>query len=191
MFRIGFFSWVCEIKISPAISINKKCHRHQWFLASSCEWGLPKLIQGMLPPPMVIAEELGKARSSHLPLLKGSKETGLAPDSWAAYGRIESSESRGLHLPRNRTLNSLTWYLIFDVQTASPFVANFYITWLPFLPAWSSFLRATEILSPGLRVLSIPTKKKNSIRFWLYFLVGKFILLGRRVWMWTKFRCFF
>ena len=32
---------VCEIKISPDILINKKCHSHQWFLASKCEWGLP------------------------------------------------------------------------------------------------------------------------------------------------------
>ena len=146
MFRIEFFPWVCEMKISPAISINKKCHSHQWFLVSSCEGGLPKLVQGILPPPMVTAEELGDARSSHLLLLKVNRETGLAPDSWAAYGRIESSESRGLHLPRNRTLNSLTWYLIFDVQTVSPFAANLYTAWLLLLPLWSSFLRATEML---------------------------------------------
>ena len=28
---------------SPDISINKKCHSHQQFLASKYEWGLPKL----------------------------------------------------------------------------------------------------------------------------------------------------
>ena len=32
----------CEMKIFPAILINKKCNSHQRFLASQCEWGLPK-----------------------------------------------------------------------------------------------------------------------------------------------------
>ena len=27
----------CKMKISPAISINKKCHSHQWFRAPKCE----------------------------------------------------------------------------------------------------------------------------------------------------------
>ena len=118
MFRIGFFPRVCEMKISPATSINKKCHSHQWFLVSSCEWGLPKLILGMLPPHMMIAEKLGNASSSRLLLLKVNREPGLAPDGWAVCGRNESSESRGLHLPRSRVLTSLTWYLTFDVQSA-------------------------------------------------------------------------
>ena len=43
--------------------------------------------------------------------------TKQAPDSWGAYGRNEFSEPRDLHLPIHRMLNSLTWYLIFDVQT--------------------------------------------------------------------------
>ena len=85
-----------EMKISPAISINKKSHSHQRFPASRCEWGLPKwntvpVIQ-MLPSSTVIAEELGDggggwgvgyARSSHLPhlplLLKMNQETGFGP----------------------------------------------------------------------------------------------------------------
>ena len=37
----------------------------------------------------------------------------------------------------------------------APFVANLSIAWLPLLPLWSSFLRATEMLSPGLVVLNI------------------------------------
>ena len=69
-------------------------------------------IQRMLPPATVIAEELGKWNS------KVNKETGLAPDSWGAYERNEFSEPRGLHLPIHRMLNSLTCYLIFDVQAA-------------------------------------------------------------------------
>ena len=31
------------MKISPAISIKKKCHSHQWFLTSKCEWTLSEL----------------------------------------------------------------------------------------------------------------------------------------------------
>ena len=49
---------------------------------------------------------------------KVNKETGLAPDSWAAYERNEIREPRGLQVPIQRTLNSSTWYLTFDVQTA-------------------------------------------------------------------------
>ena len=66
----------------------------------------------MLPPPTVIAEELGECKK------QGNKETGLIPDSWDSYERNEFNEPRGLHLPRHRMLNSLTWYLIFEVQTA-------------------------------------------------------------------------
>ena len=54
-------SW-CEMKISPAILINKKCHSHQWFLVSKCELGLPKLWSSKCchhSHLMVIAEELG------------------------------------------------------------------------------------------------------------------------------------
>ena len=32
----------------------------------------------------------------------------------------------------------------------APFVANLYIAWFPLLPPWSSFLRASEMLSPWL-----------------------------------------
>ena len=75
----GFFWFICsfhEMKISPAISINKECHSQQWFLASRCQRGLPKLRSsrcchstGWLP------RSWGNARS------KVNKETGLAPDS--------------------------------------------------------------------------------------------------------------
>ena len=73
------------MKIYPAISINKKCHNHRQFLASKCEWGLPKL---------------------------------------GAYERNEFREPRSLHLPTQRTLNSLIWYLTFDVQIACSLVAQ-------------------------------------------------------------------
>ena len=93
----------CEMKISPAISINKKCHSHQWFLATKCEWGLPKLIQPMLPPSTVIAEELGgmqEAANCHS--LRWTRKQDC-PGSWGAYERNESSEPRDLHLPIHRS----------------------------------------------------------------------------------------
>ena len=158
MFRTGFFPWVCDMKISPATSINKKCHSYQWFLVSSCEWGLPKLIQGMLPPPMVIAEKLGNASSSHLPLLKVNREPGLPPDSWAACGRIESSDSRGLHLPTHRALHSWTWHLIFDVQTPCSLCCKLVYSLTSPADALEQFSQSYWDAVSGLRVLSIPTK---------------------------------
>ena len=76
------------MKISPAILINKKCHSHQWFLASKCEWGLQKLIQRMLPLPQSDwCRAGGNARS------RGNEETGLAPDSWGAMTGMNSVSS--------------------------------------------------------------------------------------------------
>ena len=79
------------------------------------------VIQQMLPPPMVIAEELGECKKQPMPLFKVKKRKQyLAPDSWGAYERNEISEPRGLHLPMHWMLNSLTWFLIFNVQIACP-----------------------------------------------------------------------
>ena len=51
----------CEKKVSLALSIHKKCHSHQRFMASKCQGRLPKLlIHRMLPTPTVIAEDLGE-----------------------------------------------------------------------------------------------------------------------------------
>ena len=149
------------MKISPVI-LNKKCHSRQQFLASKCEWGLPKLIQWMLPLPMVTAPERGDARSCHLPLLKVNKKTRLAPDSWAAYERNEFSGPRGLHLSIHRMhipyINSLTWYLFFNVQTACSLCCKlvYSLTYSCLLGAvFSELLRCCHW---GLRVLNIPTK---------------------------------
>ena len=103
-------------------------------------------------PPQWLLRSWGNARS------KVNKETGLAPES--AYKRNEFSESRGFHLPLHRMLNSLSWYLIWSLMVGlpDPFVAVLHIAWLPILRSWSSFLRATEVLSPRLRVRNIPTK---------------------------------
>ena len=202
------------MKIFPAVSINKKCHNHQQFLASKCEWGLPKFRSSRCcHSPKWLLRSKGNARSSHLPLPKVNKETDLVPDSWGSregngtplqysclenpmdrgarwsalhgvakslvvctswwsalhfhslekemaphssvlawripgtgkpgglpsmglhrvgndwsdlaaaaadevHERKEFSEPRGLHLPIHRMLNSLAWFLTFDVQTA-------------------------------------------------------------------------
>ena len=97
------------MKVSPAISINRTCHSHQWFLASKCEWGLPKLSSsGCCHPPWWQLRSWGNARG------KVNKETRMAPDSWGVYERNEFSEPRDLHLPiHRRILNSLTGYLVF------------------------------------------------------------------------------
>ena len=91
-------------------------------------------------------------------ILPTPHETGSAPDSWGAHARNEFSEPRGLHLPIHRMLNSLTWYLISDVQTACSLCCKFEYSLTCFLLAWSIFTRATEMLSTGLRVLNMSTK---------------------------------
>ena len=110
------------------------------------------VIQGVWPPPpMVIAEGLGDARS------KMNKETQLAPDSWGHGKGVEAVTPR-LHLPTHRMLDALTWYLIFDEQTACSLCCKPVYSLTYPLPPWSSFLRATEMLSPGFGVLNIHTK---------------------------------
>ena len=108
---------LCEMKISPAILINKKCYSHQRFLASKCEWGLPKHWSSRCcQPPQWLLRSWGNAWS------KANKGTELAPDSWGAYERNEFSEPRGLHLPICSMLNSFTWNLIFLI--AAPGIAK-------------------------------------------------------------------
>ena len=159
----------CE-KISPAILINKKCHSHQWFLASKCEWWLPNLRSGRCYHPLQwLLRSWGIARrwtrKQHWPQIAGVAQSrtrlkwlSSSSSSWGAYERDEFSYPRGLHLPIHRIIYSLTWYLIFDVQTAFSLCCKLVASLTSPLPPWSNFLRATEMLSPGLRVLSSPTK---------------------------------
>ena len=93
----------CEMKISPAISLNKKCQSHQRSLAFKCEWGLPKLGSSGCYHPHGDCWGAGGMQVANMPLLKVIKETGLASDSWGAYERNEFSEPRGLHLPIHRS----------------------------------------------------------------------------------------
>ena len=64
------------MKIFPVISINKKSHSHQWFLASRCEWGLPKLRSSRCYQPI-----RGSLRSWANARSKVNKEMGLAPEA--------------------------------------------------------------------------------------------------------------
>ena len=66
--RVGH-DWVteqnCEMKISPAILINKKCHSQQQFLASKCQWGLWKLWSSRChQPPQFLLRSWQNARSN-------------------------------------------------------------------------------------------------------------------------------
>ena len=93
-------------------------------------WSLPcSSVHGILQARVLewVAISLSRGSSQHRDQTQVSCITGRfftiwatrqAPDSWGAYERNEFSESRDLHLPIHRMLNSLTWYLIFDVQTA-------------------------------------------------------------------------
>ena len=143
------------MKIPPALSINKKYHSHQQFLGSKCEGGLPPLWSSRCchPPPHgdCWGAVGGNARS------KVNTETGLAPDNWDAYETNEFSEPRDLHFPIHRRINSLTWYLVFDIQTGCSLCCKLVYSLIS--PAsLEQFSQAAEILSPGLGVLNITTK---------------------------------
>ena len=101
------------MKISPTILINRKCHSHQLFLASECEWGLPKLQSSRCCLPHSDCWGAG-----------GMQETGWTrKQDWPQIAEVyktrnECSEPRGLYLLIDRMLNSLIGYLILTVQTA-------------------------------------------------------------------------
>ena len=88
---------------------------------------------------------------------QGEQGDGTGPDGWGRRKRVNSVSQR-LHLPTHRMLNSLTWNLIFDVQTACSLCCKLVYSLTYPLPPWSSFLRDTEMLSPGFEVLNIRTK---------------------------------
>ena len=103
-------------------------------------------------PHIVIFEELGESKK------QSEQETGFAPDSGGAYERSEFSERRGLHLPIPWMLNSLTWYLIFDVQTACSLCCKL-VSSLTSPPAsLEQFSQSYCSLPIRLRVLNIPIK---------------------------------
>ena len=84
-------------------------------------------------------------------------------------------------------------FLNFDVQTACSLVANLYIAWLSLLPSRSSFLRATEVVSPGTQSpkQSHQIKYRSTFRLWLYVLVDA--SSGGFPWPtdWTQISCIY
>lgn len=132
---------LCEMKISPAMLINKKCHSHQRVLTSNVN----EVSQNFDPADATIPHMT--AESWRMQESKVNKETGLV---WMAgcLWRGWLSEPRGLCTPC-RMLNSLTWYWSLMIRLPVPFVANLYTAWLP-LASLEQFLRATEMLSLGL-----------------------------------------
>ena len=89
-------SLVVGNEIFPAISVGKKCHSHPWFRASKCEWGLPKgnkmpVIQHMLPPLMVIAEELGGMQEAAIHHMGASQMALVVKNLPASAGEVRDA----------------------------------------------------------------------------------------------------
>ena len=103
--------------------------------------------------PRWLRRSWGNAREIHLPLQNVNRETWLASDSWGAYERNKFSEPRGLHLPVQRMLNTDLWCsdcLLLLLQNSIE----------PDFPSCllGAVFWVTRMLTPGLRVLNIPTK---------------------------------
>ena len=93
-YNAGDLGSILEMKISSAISINKKCHGHQQFLASKCEWELTKLrSRWRCHAPCWLLRSWGKARS------KVRKETGLAQTPEVHMKRMNSMSPEACILP--------------------------------------------------------------------------------------------
>ena len=79
--------------------------------------------------------------------------------SWGTHERTEFSEPRVLHFLINRMLNSLTWYLIFDVQTSCSLCCKLVYTLATHPTALEQFSQSYwDAVSQALRVLNISTK---------------------------------
>ena len=136
------------------------------------------VIQGMLPPPRWLLRGC-RCRK------QGEQGDRTGPDGWGRWKRV-NSVSLKLHLPTHTTLNSLTWYLIFDVQTACSLCCKPEYSLTYPLPPWSSFLRATEMLSPGFEVLNIFMEVLILWNIYLYLLRDINIYLPRDVNIYTE-----
>ena len=108
--------------------------------------------------PRWLQRSWGNALESQLPRQKVNRETWLATDSLGAYERNKFNEPRGLHLPIQRMLNTDLWCsdcLLLLLQSSIE----------PDFPSCllGAVFWVTRMLTPGLRVLNIPTKWKNSL----------------------------
>ena len=118
--------------------------------------------RGCCQPLQWLLRRWGNARSNV------NRKTRLAPDGWGAYESSEISEPRGLRLPMHRMLNSLTWYLIFDVQTDPLFVANLVsppASLQQFSQSYCDVISQARSPKYSHQIKQVPT-----FRLWLYFL---------------------
>ena len=95
----------------------------------------------------------------------------LAPDSWGAYQRSDSSEPRPLHLPiQRKALSSSTWDIWFSIINSSLlFLLPFLHCKSPIYPSSTLysfkevFLGLPEMLPPGLKSLVLSTKQNLTL----------------------------
>ena len=92
---------------------------HHWLDGRESEWipGVGDGQGGQACRDSWGSKESDKTEQLNWTELKVKKQD-LTPGSWGANERDEFSEPWDSHLPVCRMLNSLTWYLIFDIQTA-------------------------------------------------------------------------
>ena len=104
---------------------------------------IPKTVIQQVPPPLwwfLRSSDWGSECKKQPPAtsLRWTRKQDLAPDNWGTYEWNEFSEPRGLHPLIQKTLNFLTWYLIFLTAQKSlmfrlpvPFVIKLYIAQSP------------------------------------------------------------
>ena len=110
------------------------------------------VIQRIMPTPTVIAEEWGECKK------QGELRNRIGPRQLRCIWKEWMQQAQRFASPIHRMLNSLPGYLTLLFRLPAVFVANLCTAWLPLLPHWSSFLRVTEMLSPRLEVVNMPTK---------------------------------
>lgn len=150
-------------EIFPAIWVGKKCHSYLQFQPFKCEFlshankqchSLHKELKDVtvisdFSHLVWVGRLKGNLRNKTISVNMqdaGPRERRCIWKEWLQSSQIPASS----HTQKN------TKFLMFRLPVL--FVAKLYIAWLPLPPPWNSFLRATEILSPRLRYLSIPTK---------------------------------
>lgn len=140
-----------KMKLSPAISLDKKCRSYQDNQSPTVHVGSSNCYpEDADPTHTVIAEEPGECRRQPRPLLRVNRETGFDP--WWLWCILKGWTQCFQQLASSCTQRTkfLHPYLDLNVQTACCLCASLYIAWLPLQPPWAVFSWATEILSPGL-----------------------------------------
>ena len=105
------------MKMSSAMLTNKKCHSHQWLISGLQMWmRAPKtVIQQMLPSPA--------RHGDHWETVRMQEVRPTRKQGWPQIPEVHTKGTNSVSpeayiFPYCRMLNSLTWYLIFDVQAA-------------------------------------------------------------------------